>query len=365
MSLQRRLSLQELSVLSNKNDVTDDLKSLSFEHSLAPDEHQYLILRTRYHAFTLTSCAHAAYIVGMLNQLRKVLAELQNPVNKNTVKFFGRQPIRNPLKIGLIGCGRLGKQIISSLLTFSDVRPNELFISTRRPDALGNLQAAGIQCLFDNREVVSTCDVVFVCCLPANIQEVAEDIVGYIQPNCVVFSYVVGVTLPRLRQLFQHSNIGKMEFTWSVNNVRKPWQLGDDVVSGLEQSRIVEMCCPLSQASMQDGVIWSSAKTIEIAVFSALNMCPKLNITCEQAIDIVNQVFLDSNPEEMLSWTHFLDEESLKFIQTGNFPLFDLFHVSTEDTPFTQHLESNQNLRKSITKKFIDFFTKFRAANES
>ena len=72
MSLQRRLSLQELSVLSNKNDVTDDLKSLSFEHSLSPDEHQYLILRTRYHAFTLTSCAHAAYIVGMLNQLRWV-----------------------------------------------------------------------------------------------------------------------------------------------------------------------------------------------------------------------------------------------------------------------------------------------------
>ena len=66
------------------------------------------------------------------------MAELHNPVNKNTVKFFGRQPLRDPLKIGLIGCGRLGKQIVSSLLTFSDVRPNELFISTRRPDALGN-----------------------------------------------------------------------------------------------------------------------------------------------------------------------------------------------------------------------------------
>ena len=72
MSLQRRLSLQELSIHSNKNDVTDDLKSLSFEHSLSPEEHQYLLLRTRYHAFTLTSCAHAAYIVGMLNQLRWV-----------------------------------------------------------------------------------------------------------------------------------------------------------------------------------------------------------------------------------------------------------------------------------------------------
>jgi len=364
MSLQRRLSLQELSVLSNKNDVTDDLKSLSFEHSLSPDEHQYLILRTRYHAFTLTSCAHAAYIVGMLNQLRKELAELHNPVNKNTVKFFGRQPLRDPLKIGLIGCGRLGKQIASSLLTFSDVRPNELFISTRRPDALGNLQAAGIHCMFDNREVVSLCDVVFICCLPANIQQVAEDIAGYIQPNCVVFSYVVGVSLPRLRQLFQHNNMGKMEFTWSVNNVRKPWQLGDDVVSGLEQNRIVELCCPISEASLQDGVIWSSAKTIEIAVFSALNMCPKLNITCEEAIAILNQVFLAPQSDEKLTWEHFLDEESLKFIKTGNFPVFDLFHVCTEDTPFTQHLENNLPLRNSISKKFVHFFTKLRALNE-
>ena len=44
-----------------------------------------------------------------------------------------------PIKITLIGCGRLGKQIISSLLYFSGVDPKDIVISTRQPENLGKL----------------------------------------------------------------------------------------------------------------------------------------------------------------------------------------------------------------------------------
>ena len=38
---------------------------------------------------------------------------------------------------GIIGCGRLGAQIARDMLTFAEVTPSELLISTRRPMLLG------------------------------------------------------------------------------------------------------------------------------------------------------------------------------------------------------------------------------------
>ena len=40
------------------------------------------------------------------------------------------------LKIGIIGCGKLGRQLAVSLLQFSKVQSNELQISTRQPETL-------------------------------------------------------------------------------------------------------------------------------------------------------------------------------------------------------------------------------------
>ena len=62
---------------------------------------------------------------------------MRNPVNKKTIKFLKQVVPRNPIKVGIIGCGRLGKQIVSCLLEYSDVRTEEITISTRRPNILG------------------------------------------------------------------------------------------------------------------------------------------------------------------------------------------------------------------------------------
>ena len=44
--------------------------------------------------------------------------------------------LRNPLLIGIIGCGRLGSHLANCLLTFGEVNPEEIKISTRRPETL-------------------------------------------------------------------------------------------------------------------------------------------------------------------------------------------------------------------------------------
>ena len=50
----------------------------------------------------------------------------------------------------------------------------------------------------------------------------------------------------RLKQLFRHHGITKIEYTWSMSNAEKTWCLGDDVVSALKKERIAEVIHPLS-----------------------------------------------------------------------------------------------------------------------
>lgn len=64
------------------------------------------------------------------------MSEIRHPVNRKTLKFVKRLSHRNAVKVGLIGCGRLGSQIINAIMAFSDVRPEEIIISTRKPHEL-------------------------------------------------------------------------------------------------------------------------------------------------------------------------------------------------------------------------------------
>jgi len=46
---------------------------------------------------------------------------------------------RNKFVVGLIGCGRMGRHLVNCLLKFCDLLPEELIISTRRPETLGDI----------------------------------------------------------------------------------------------------------------------------------------------------------------------------------------------------------------------------------
>lgn len=62
---------------------------------------------------------------------------------------------------------------------------------------IASFQNAGIKCIFNNEEIVSSCDLVFLCCLPSQIDMVAGSVVGSINKNTLICSFVTGVGLPR------------------------------------------------------------------------------------------------------------------------------------------------------------------------
>lgn len=56
---------------------------------------------------------------------------------KMTAKILQDKEARDPLKVGIIGCGRLGSQLAHCLLTYGRVNPKDMKVSTRRSETLG------------------------------------------------------------------------------------------------------------------------------------------------------------------------------------------------------------------------------------
>ena len=75
---------------------------------------------------------------------------------------------------------------------------NQIKLSTRRPEGLLEYQAQGVKCSYDNAGVASSCEVLFLCCLPAHLQRVAADIAAAgPAANLLVVSVVSGMTAVR------------------------------------------------------------------------------------------------------------------------------------------------------------------------
>lgn len=69
---------------------------------------------------------------------------------KMTAKILQDKDARDPLKVGIIGCGRLGSQLAHCLLTYGRVKPKDLRVSTRRPETLGKCKDTWTYLMFSN-----------------------------------------------------------------------------------------------------------------------------------------------------------------------------------------------------------------------
>jgi len=75
--------------------------------------------------------------------------------------------------VGVIGCGRVGKKLVNSLLKYKVVSPKNLLVSTRRPEELYELKKLGVRCFFDNPRLIAESRIVFLCVLPDQMQMVS------------------------------------------------------------------------------------------------------------------------------------------------------------------------------------------------
>ena len=93
----------------------------------------------------------------------------------NSVELLNEMP---PFKIGIIGCGHLGTMILTKLLEISGSFNNlQLLVSTRQPHLLRPFQQEfGVIAEYNNERIVKECDIIFVCVLPSQANEMLKEI---------------------------------------------------------------------------------------------------------------------------------------------------------------------------------------------
>jgi hypothetical protein len=81
---------------------------------------------------------HKNILIYLNYSLRRNIEDIKrgNQVIQKNSLLMSEMNQTQGLKIGIIGCGKLGRQLAVSLLEFSKVQPNELQISTRQPENL-------------------------------------------------------------------------------------------------------------------------------------------------------------------------------------------------------------------------------------
>ncbi|KAJ8309313.1 hypothetical protein KUTeg_014187 [Tegillarca granosa] len=335
-------------------DITHNLETLQFESALTEEEKQMLRLRAISHATTVSACAQATFLVSILHEARQLKKQIKSP-QKRTAKILQDQEPRDPLKVGIIGCGRLGSQLAHCLLTYGNVGPKDMKISTRRPETLEYLQNKGTDCFYDNIKLVSTSHIIFLCVLPSNIPSVIEEIKDHVPKHSIVYSLASSYTIKKLKQLLIGSSILRPEYTWDSESEVNTWDYSVNISTALEDPVVVEKTCPLGYRQ-SECVVKINEKFAELMIFAFMNQCAHLRLNKTETLDMLHMVVFDQVEEDRLKEEDFIKKTE---DSTGLFPRFDLARISEIKTSVLRRITQSEPLRKGFVKKYLQIFDNY------
>ncbi|CAH6847431.1 NADP-dependent oxidoreductase domain-containing protein 1 [Phodopus roborovskii] len=334
--------------------ILDDLESLKFEEGVPEEERYWLYLQGRYRGLMIKGCAHAVFFCKLFSTLRELLHQCRRKIQPRAVSFDAAAAEDEKLKVGIIGCGHLGKQLANVLLRLVPIPAENLQISTRRPESLVELQKLGVRCFYDNATLAGWAKVLFLCCLPAQLPNICLEIQTKLEKTCTVYSFVSAIPLPRLKLLLNHTNILRPQYQFSedFDNI---WGENKDITTALQDPVVLQGTCPYSSVG---GVILN-IKWLEGVFYAAINVCTSKNVFHSQVLRILNKLFLSVHLESCEKDKESCPKFQLSDIMNRNyvrnlfqnrpFPWFDLTTVQLKETPFSQHLSKTPILQEHLT----------------
>uniref|UniRef100_A0A667YG68 NADP dependent oxidoreductase domain containing 1 n=1 Tax=Myripristis murdjan TaxID=586833 RepID=A0A667YG68_9TELE len=173
-------------------DLTAGLSTFSFDCGLTEDQEELLSLRARSAALSICGCAHAVFWCQLAHSLRGL-------INRHTTQRVALASERDSdLRVGILGLGHTGKQLLLCLLEKTDTKPSHIKISTRRPETFAQ---SGVECYFDNGRLAAWADVLFLCCLPSHLPKVCASLHSHLPPRCLIYSFLSAVPVTRYHRL--------------------------------------------------------------------------------------------------------------------------------------------------------------------
>uniref|UniRef100_A0A8C2N2V2 NADP-dependent oxidoreductase domain-containing protein 1 n=1 Tax=Cricetulus griseus TaxID=10029 RepID=A0A8C2N2V2_CRIGR len=345
-------------------------ESLKFECGIPEEERYWLYLHGRYRGLMIKGCAHAVFFCKVFSTLRELLHQSRRTIQPRAVSFDAADGEDGTLKVGIIGCGHLGRQLAKVLLKIVPIPAENLQISTRRPESLVEFQKLGVRCYYDNRSLASWAKVLFLCCLPAQLPNICLEIQSKLEKPCIVYSFVAaipwlvshslqsGTELPvfvasRLKLLLNYTNILRPQYQFSedFDNI---WRVNKDIATVLQDPVVLQGTCPYSSVG---GVILN-IKWLEGLFYAAINVCTSKKVIYSHVLQLLNQVFLSVHLESCekeescpkFQITDFMNKNYVRnFFNKRPFPWFDLTVVQLKETPFSQHLSTTPILQEHLT----------------
>lgn len=129
-------------------------------------------------------------------------------------------------KIGIIGCGNMGRAILSGLLAKKIVQPSQVFVFDRYPEKLRDFKKGFRVCTASsNKELVESCGTVVLAFKPQDLESVAEEIKGSFRSGQIVLSILAGTPIAKLKRNFG----AKPVFVRAMPNL--PAQIGEGITT--------------------------------------------------------------------------------------------------------------------------------------
>ncbi|XP_041353400.1 NADP-dependent oxidoreductase domain-containing protein 1-like [Gigantopelta aegis] len=344
-------------------DITLNLESLQFESALTSEQKKLLYLRVRSHAISVTLCAQASFFIDVYNEGRQLAIQLKNR-QKRKARILKDLCERDPLFIGVLGCGHVGSQIVHCLLTYGRVEPDELAISTRRPETLEYFQNKGVECYFNNVKLVSSVHILFICVLPSQLPGVAEEIKDHLSPSTVVYCTASSIPLKKLKQMLQTTNILQPDFYWETgNNSNKDYDYNMKVGTALKNRDIVEQTNPFTN-KVEDLVIVPAKHFGEALLHGFLNMLSDSGLTVEESLDILHcAMFCETEKQTVKDRLKMEDFFCGKIDQQEKFPKFSLFEILENGSPLSPRIKQSPELQESFSKRYWEVFEQYISLN--
>ncbi|MCC9138370.1 pyrroline-5-carboxylate reductase [Pontibacter silvestris] len=108
----------------------------------------------------------------------------------------------NDNNVAILGAGNLGIAIAEGLISNSQFKPENIFVTRRNTKSLQPLKDKGLQVTSNNGLAVKQCRWIMLCVQPAHLENVLNDIKPHLDPEKhVLLSVITGVTIDKISQV--------------------------------------------------------------------------------------------------------------------------------------------------------------------
>lgn len=103
------------------------------------------------------------------------------------------------MKIGLIGCGRMGGALIEGAIHAGVVSADNVWVHSRSKESADTLaQKIGVHVAQDNSHVIRECDLVILGCKPYQVTDILTEVSNSLTNNTVILSVAAGITIEKM-----------------------------------------------------------------------------------------------------------------------------------------------------------------------